>query len=785
MFNQTPRHCWGRSLGLVLLAGILTLTSGTGWTLTLAAEEEFVGPCPSWLDVRRDFGAVGDGIADDTAAIQQALDAIRSHQQASVLYFPAGTYRLTRPLKTVRQAHTDNMVSLVGETPEKTVLLWDGPEGETMLQWDAWYSKISRMTFDGRGRAGVCLFYGPSFSTYNETSDLIFRDAQNGLVFGGPQTAGQAENEVLRCRFLRCETGIQAVNWNSMDIWVWYCWFEDCGRSIHNVMGNWHAWHNVFIRSRVSDVSIANLMVFSVVNNVSVGSRCFLDFSSGHTWGSPTSITGNRIVDPTGDCAMVLDNAGPYLVVDNQFRIRPNTRAIRMTWADQTLVGNAYTQDDAVEERGRFRRIAERVVSPDQISDALPELPSVPPRKTRRIIEVPPNASAEDIQKAIDQAAQMVGERPVVHIPMGVYQIDRTLVIPPGADLQLVGDGASEVATRLVWTGSPDGCLVHIAGPRQVSLQDLHLNGGRASALLVELPDDANSRLLADQLNVTGSSSSHEDELPVALRVEGVGEATIQFRALQGSGQAGRWVQVIGNNREPRVPVAIFTGATGSAVGQYEVRNGGALVVRSIYHERSSDALCGLHLSESGNLSIDATRFSYPTSPRAPTVLAENFRGLCTLATCLFMPVATEDPCRIEIRGDGSHASVLALNNQFWVIKPPATSETIWLNRAQPPAQGGLLGCNINTNNKSVAAKGFEFLRNLPDHPDPARSPRGASPLQDRGAVSDETIVRHLRLLRETVPVYPEKVSEGTEIVIRRVIATSQGKLTVWIRGKK
>ena len=50
----------------------------------------------------------------------------------------------------------------------------------------------------------------------------------SGIVFGWPGSAGQAENEVLRCQFLRCDVGIQTVNWNSMDIWVWYCRFEDC-----------------------------------------------------------------------------------------------------------------------------------------------------------------------------------------------------------------------------------------------------------------------------------------------------------------------------------------------------------------------------------------------------------------------------------------------------------------------------------------------------------------------------------------------------------------------------
>ena len=39
-----------------------------------------------------DFGAVGDGGADDTAAIQRAVDA------SGPLVFPTGTYRLTAPV---------------------------------------------------------------------------------------------------------------------------------------------------------------------------------------------------------------------------------------------------------------------------------------------------------------------------------------------------------------------------------------------------------------------------------------------------------------------------------------------------------------------------------------------------------------------------------------------------------------------------------------------------------------------------------------------------------------
>src|SRR5207302_944528 len=94
--------------------------------------------------------------------------------------------------------------------------------------------------------------------------------------------------------------------------------------------------------------------------------------------------------------------------------------------------------------------------------------------------------------------------------------------------------------------------------------------------------------------------------------------------------------------------VSIFNGATGSAVGQYNVRNGGQLVVRGLYHEKSADALRGIYLADSGTLAIDASRFSYLTSPQSPLVAADSFQGLFTLATSMLMPVDSTNTCRFE-----------------------------------------------------------------------------------------------------------------------------------------
>ncbi len=760
------------------LASTLLVFAWAGAAPRAGATEELNGPFPSWRDLRRDYGAKGDGKANDSAALQRALDELVKHEKACVLYVPAGKYRLTRTVQTVRKGHTDCLgVAVVGEDPATTTLVWDGEAGGTMFQWDAWYSQISRLTFDGAGRAGTCLIYGPAFSTYNETSDITFKDAKAGLVFGGPRTNGQAENEVLRCRFLRCETGLQTVNWNSMDVWVWYSRFEDCGRGAHNVMGNWHVWHSLFLRSRVADMSTQNLMVFSAINNTSVGSKCFFNFDTGHTWGSPVSLTGNRVLGPTGDWAVLLGNAGPYLVVDNVFRLSGKTRGVRMTWGDQTLAGNRYTREGAVEERGRVRRVAEKGVAATDVPDDLPQLPPTPPRKQRKVFEVAAGADAAAIQKQIDAAAALAGQRPVVHLPMGIYKIDRTLVIPARADLQLIGDGGGEAATRLVWAGPADGLVLRLEGPSRATLRNFCVQAGEARALLVTNADQPGGRIFADQMIADGPAARVQGRR-AALRVNGLDKTDVLLRAQQGSGNNGAWVEVFGGPgaAAAKNQVSIVTGATGSAVGQYDVRKGGRLVVRGVYHERSTDALEGLRLTDRGTLSIDATRFSYATSAKAPTVAVENFRGLFTLATCNLSPVDTKETCRFELRGDGSGASVLALNDQFWVHLPGTTSDTVWQNKARPPAHGGLVGCNINTTNKKAAPTGFEFLPNVGDHPDPAKSKFGAGPLANRGGVDDATLLRHLAPLRQARVWLPDAAPAGvTDLRIHRVMFRGGG----------
>ena len=73
----------------------------------------------------KDFGAVGDGVADDTAAINAAITAAGS----GCLHVPAGTYKITAPLNSGLQISN---LRITGESRDASILKYFGTSG-TML----------------------------------------------------------------------------------------------------------------------------------------------------------------------------------------------------------------------------------------------------------------------------------------------------------------------------------------------------------------------------------------------------------------------------------------------------------------------------------------------------------------------------------------------------------------------------------------------------------------------------------------------------------------------------
>lgn len=118
---------------------LVTGVSGTTWTVTPGAEGTTQAGHTSGAqiahiltaaaiknipqntvvaDVKRDYGAVGDGVADDTTAIANAFAAVVA--KPGVLYFPAGTYKTTGSLALV------SGVAIVGAGSNATTINYGG-----------------------------------------------------------------------------------------------------------------------------------------------------------------------------------------------------------------------------------------------------------------------------------------------------------------------------------------------------------------------------------------------------------------------------------------------------------------------------------------------------------------------------------------------------------------------------------------------------------------------------------------------------------------------------------
>ena len=125
-----------------------------------AAEQIVFPKDPSVLDLRRDFGAVGDGKADDTAALQAALDASCSRKPGSstkVLFIPNGTYRVTKTLVVQSgvgpwvygQSRDGVILRLADGVPaEVTALLRTHPSDTKATSADFFMRNFRNLTFD-------------------------------------------------------------------------------------------------------------------------------------------------------------------------------------------------------------------------------------------------------------------------------------------------------------------------------------------------------------------------------------------------------------------------------------------------------------------------------------------------------------------------------------------------------------------------------------------------------------------------------------------------------------
>ena len=106
----------------------------------------------------KDFGAVGDGVTNDTAAIQTAIDNFVGE---GCLFFPKGVYVVTSPISVNKR------LWIKGDNSQGTIIKNNGT-GDAIQFTNSWYQRLSNITLQGNATSndGIRL----------ETSHFIMED---------------------------------------------------------------------------------------------------------------------------------------------------------------------------------------------------------------------------------------------------------------------------------------------------------------------------------------------------------------------------------------------------------------------------------------------------------------------------------------------------------------------------------------------------------------------------------------------------------------------------------
>ncbi|MGD7706201.1 glycosyl hydrolase family 28-related protein [Microlunatus sp. Y2014] len=214
----------GRRAALAAVAGGFAFAATGAGSRAVAAPPQPANP-PKYspvIDVRT-FGAIGDGVTDDTAALQRALDSLDDGQG---LYLPAGTYLVTpRNITEFILTIKTQRISIFGESRETSVIkIADGVGpywGILGSLEQATHWEIRDIAFDHNQqnnplasdaeywrptlRYSVACYPGVSDTISIDTIDVLNSDSVVSLYFPSPGNRGRGVS-IQNCRWLGCDS---------------------------------------------------------------------------------------------------------------------------------------------------------------------------------------------------------------------------------------------------------------------------------------------------------------------------------------------------------------------------------------------------------------------------------------------------------------------------------------------------------------------------------------------------------------------------------------------------
>ena len=155
----------------------------------------------------KQFGAVGDGIADDTAAINLAIKKVGSGS----LHFPAGTYKVTAPLNGGAYI---NSLRITGDSRDSSIIKYFGASG-TMLELNVGTVEDIQIMSNGSKSDGLALsglkISGPS---------KVSRCTVSGFSNAGIIIASQYASVIESCKIANNTYGVlgDGTAWSGISV---------------------------------------------------------------------------------------------------------------------------------------------------------------------------------------------------------------------------------------------------------------------------------------------------------------------------------------------------------------------------------------------------------------------------------------------------------------------------------------------------------------------------------------------------------------------------------------
>ena len=335
-----------RLRALILLGAFITSTAFASSAVDIPVMTWT--PRSDWLNVKdAPYGAKGDGVTDDTAAIQAAVTAAGAVRSATpTVYFPPGTYKILATLDWEGANKWRRGIAgaaLIG-CGRNTVIKWAGAKGAAMF-WTrgATASRYIGLAWDGNNLAS-CAYEASSPMVY-EWSIRHENESFRNFTAPGTYVSGEteppaaiiaglsiennspdAEIMIWNCLFANCSNGI-IIAQKDYNNYLWEikgCEFDNCGTGINDGPGMFTALDCHFQGSTVADIASAPSQKPRIRRCTSTGSRMF--YFTGPSKKNGTQLIQDCRIDswtnPNG--AIQTGGVGPTEVLDCVFTNPPD-----------------------------------------------------------------------------------------------------------------------------------------------------------------------------------------------------------------------------------------------------------------------------------------------------------------------------------------------------------------------------------------------------------------------------------------------------------------------------